>query len=56
MSKPSWECDECGKVFQDDPAACDDWGGEEVAVGPDCPECGGYTYPADANGSVSSDE
>jgi len=34
-----WECDSCGKQIHSDPLAGDDWGGEMVAVGPDCPDC-----------------
>ena len=36
---PIWECPSCGKQVRCDPVASDDWGGEEVAVGPECLEC-----------------
>lgn len=36
---PLWRCDGCGKEFRSHPVAGDDWGGEERAVGPDCPDC-----------------
>ena len=35
----TWECDGCGRVRECDPLAGDDWGGEWVAIGPDCPDC-----------------
>lgn len=34
-----WECPECGRYLESDPLAMDDWGGEEVACGPECQEC-----------------
>ena len=37
--KPLWECPSCGETMRSDALGCDDWGGEEVAIGPDCPGC-----------------
>jgi hypothetical protein len=34
-----WECD-CGYEIEADPTAGDDFRGEPVPVGPECPECG----------------
>lgn len=34
-----WRCDGCGGERECDPLAGDDWGGEPVPIGPDCPEC-----------------
>lgn len=34
-----WECVDCGTMVKSDPLASDDWDGEPVAIGPDCPEC-----------------
>jgi len=40
MPKLLWECPSCGGTKRSDPLAGDDWGGVEIAVGPDCQECG----------------
>ena len=40
--KPLWECPDCGKQVRCDPTASDDWGDDEVAVGPTCEECEEY--------------
>lgn len=34
-----WECNSCGLWLESDPTASDDWGDEEIACGPECPEC-----------------
>jgi len=39
MPKPLWACPGCDYEVRCDPLGCDDWGGEEVAIGPDCPDC-----------------
>jgi len=38
--EPLWSCPDCGAEVRCEPLAGDDWGGEEVAVGPDCDKCG----------------
>lgn len=35
-----WACPTCDKTVRSDPLASDDWGGEEVLIGPDCEDCG----------------
>ena len=39
MPKQLWECPGCGDTVRCDPLAGDDWGGVEVAIGPECEEC-----------------
>ena len=39
MPKQLWECPGCGEECRCDPVAGDDWGGEDVAIGPDCDDC-----------------
>ena len=39
MRQDLWECPGCGRTVRSDPLAVDDWGDEERAIGPDCPEC-----------------
>jgi len=34
-----WECPDCGHLAASDPLASDDWSGEEIPIGPDCPSC-----------------
>ena len=36
---PYWVCPECGVGVHSEATAMDDWGGEEVGVGPECLEC-----------------
>jgi len=35
-----WQCENCDLIIESDPLAHDDWAGVEVAIGPDCEECG----------------
>jgi len=34
-----WECPGCDFTVRSDPLGSDDWGGKEVMIGPDCPDC-----------------
>jgi hypothetical protein len=42
MPLPLWECPGCGKTVRADALCGDDWGGVEVAQGPECEECDEY--------------
>lgn len=47
--KPLWACPNCDYEVRSDPLACDDWGGEERAIGPDCPDCECECWPVEEN-------
>lgn len=49
---PLWECDGCHRLEFSEPTAGDDWGGEEVGMGPLCPDCEEEMNPCDKD-SVS---
>jgi len=37
-----WHCPDCGQVVESDPQASDDWGCDEIALGPECEHCDEY--------------